>query len=108
MNDQKFLSAKYWPLAAFHWVDIHNHTPNVNTGCHTPWELITKEKTTVSYQFLFKFGEPVCVPVVMPDKLWRFDAKGNLAYGQLLIKLVDELNQAKERLERVYNGKDLS
>ena len=30
--------------------------------------------------------------------------KGNLAYGQLLIKLVDELNQAKERLERVYNG----
>lgn len=162
MNDQKFLSAKYWPLAAFHWVDIHNHTPNANTGGLTPWELVTKEKTTLSNQFLFKFGEPVCVPVVTPDKLWRFDAKndigiyvgqphgvvgggsilfpwsgkllvrgslskvtanfdeinrwigirnemmnGNLAYGQLLVKLVDELNQAKERLERVYNGKDI-
>ena len=32
---------------------------------------------------------------------------GNLAYGQLLVKLVDELSHAKERLERVYNGKDI-
>ena len=30
-------------------------------------------------QFQFKFGEPVCVPVVQPEKNWRFDMKNNIA-----------------------------
>ena len=40
--------------------------------------LIIKERLTVSNQFLFKFGEPVCVPVVSPEKLWRFDSKNDV------------------------------
>ena len=28
MNGQRYLTAKYWPLAAFHWVNVHNKTPN--------------------------------------------------------------------------------
>jgi len=108
---------------------------------------------------MFKFGEVVCVPVVAPDKIWRFDAKndiaiyigqpegvvgggrvlfpwdgrvlvrgslskvtahiddinrwigvrnemmqGKLAQGQLLQKLLDELDSAKDKLERFYMG----
>ena len=57
---------------------MHNHTPNVNTEEMSPREMITKEKTTISNQFLFKFGEVVCVPIVGPDKLWRFDTKNDI------------------------------
>ena len=32
----------------------------------------------MSNQFLFKFGEAVCVPVVAPEKLWRFDSKNDI------------------------------
>ena len=78
MNGQRYLTAKYWPLAAFHWVNVHNKTPNVTTGSLSPWQVITKERLTVSNQFLFKFGEPVCVPVVAPEKLWRFDSKNDV------------------------------
>ena len=78
MNGQRYLTAKYWPLAAFHWVNVHNKTPNVATGSLSPWQIITKERLTVSNQFLFKFGEPVCVPVVSPEKLWRFDSKNDV------------------------------
>ena len=161
MNDQHFLAAKYWPFAAFHWVDVHNHTPNVNTGGLSPWEMITKEKTAIPNQFLFKFGEVVCVPIVGPDKVWRFDTKndigiyigqpsgvvgggrilfpwsgkvlvrgslskvtahiddinrwigirnemmqGKLSQGQLLSKIIEELNSAKDKLEHIYTGKD--
>jgi len=78
MNGQRYLTAKYWPLAAFHWVNMHNRTPNVSTGSQSPWQVITKERLTVSNQFLFKFGEAVCVPVVAPEKLWRFDSKNDI------------------------------
>ena len=78
MNGQRYLTAKYWPLAAFHWVNVHNKTPNVSTGSLSPWQVITKERLTVSNQFLFKFGEAVCVPVVAPEKLWRFDTKNDV------------------------------
>ena len=57
---------------------MHNHTPNVNTGGLSPWEMITKEKTAIPNQFLFKFGEVVCVPIVGPDKVWRFDTKNDI------------------------------
>ena len=27
---------------------------------------------------MFKFGEPVCVPIVGPEKQWRFDSKNDI------------------------------
>jgi len=77
-NDQHFRAAKYWSFAAFHWVDEHNHSSSVNTGGLSPWEMIMKEKTTISNQFLLKLGEEVCVPIVGPDKVWRFDTKNDI------------------------------
>ena len=56
---------------------MHNQTPNVNTEGMSPWKMITKEKTTISNQFLFKLGEVVCVPIVCSDKVWRFDTKND-------------------------------
>ena len=34
---------------------------------------------------MFKFGEPVCVPIVGPEKQWRFDSKKDIGIyiGQL-------------------------
>ena len=32
----------------------------------------------MSNQFLYKFVEAVCVPVVAPEKLWRFDSKNGI------------------------------
>ena len=78
MNGQRYLSADYWHLAAFYWGDLRNSTPNVNTGGSTPWQLVTKESLSLAEKFLFKFGEVVCVPVVGPDKIWRFDAKNDV------------------------------
>ena len=79
MNDQEYLAAKYWPFAAFHWVDVHNRTPNLSSGSQSPWQRITKSKFNLMNQFQFKFGEPVCVPVVQPEKNWRFDMKNDIA-----------------------------
>lgn len=78
MNGQRYLSADYWHLAAVHWGDLRNNTPNVNTGNSTPWKLVTGEALSLEEKYLFKFGEVVCVPVVGPDKIWRFDAKNDI------------------------------
>ena len=79
INDQQFVPVKYWPLTAFHWLDVRNRTPNVSTGNLSPLEVITKEKTKISNQFMLKFWGVVCVPVVTPNKIWRFVAKNDIA-----------------------------
>ena len=55
INDQRFLSVKYWPFAAFHWLDVRNRTPNVSAGNLSPLEVITKEKSKISNLFMLKF-----------------------------------------------------
>ena len=37
MNGQNYLVAKFWPFTAFHWVDVHNRTPNESSGLKSPW-----------------------------------------------------------------------
>ena len=32
MNGQRYFTAKYWPLAAFHRVNMNSRTHNVSTG----------------------------------------------------------------------------
>ncbi len=78
MNGQNYLVTKFWLFAAFHWVDVHNRTPNESSRLKSPWELITGEALSVANQFMFKFGEPVCVPIVEPEKQWRFDSKNDI------------------------------
>ena len=44
MNDQEYLSAKYWLFAVFHWVNVHNRPPNLSSELQSPGQMITKSK----------------------------------------------------------------
>ena len=78
LHDQIFLGAAMWFLAMLHFVDCRNNTPNVHTGTSSPREMIEKKKVDLKTQFLFAFGQPVCVGVVEPDKIWKFDLRNEL------------------------------
>ena len=78
LHDQLFLGADMWFLAMLHFVDCRNNTPNVHTGNSSPREMIEKKKVDLRTQFLFAFGQPVCVGIVLPDKIWKFDLRNEL------------------------------
>jgi hypothetical protein len=59
LSNQLWVRMDTWSEALNFWQQVHNRTPNKNTGYSSPHEIITNEKTDLSRQYKFPFGEMV-------------------------------------------------
>ena len=122
LHDQFLCGAEMWGLCSEHWVNLRNHTPNVSTGNNCPVGLIEKRTIDLRHEFLFAFGQPVCVGIPREKKTWNWDLKndlgvyvgqpsgkvsGNVIYfpftGQVLIRgSCSAIHASNEQLMRIW------
>ena len=122
LHDQLLCGAEMWGLCSQHWVNLRNHTPNVSTGNNCPVGIIEKRTIDLRHEFLFAFGQPVCVGIPRDKKTWNWDLKndlgvyvgqpsgkvsGNVIYfpftGQILIRgSCSAIHASKEQLMRIW------
>ena len=78
LHDQFLCGADMWGLCSEHWVNVRNHVPNVSTGSNCPIGLIEKKTIDLRHEFLFTFGQPLCVGIPKDKRTWNWDLKNDL------------------------------
>ena len=78
LHSQQWLQSDQWDLAAHHFGDVRNNTPNVHDRLRSPEHRITGNPTDVSKRFQFAFGDLLAVGIPKELRRWKFDLRNDI------------------------------
>ena len=104
LSNQLWVRMDTWSEALNFWQQVHNRTPNKNTGYSSPHEIITNEKTDLSRQCKFPFGEMVIYGIPPNKREHKLDIRHNFGIHMgMTDNTIDTYRVYDVYSHRVYN-----